>query len=458
MNMVDIILKKKAGEALSAEEIRFFAQGAAAGTIPDYQLSALLMAICWQGMNAQETTCLTMEMMHSGGVVDLSAIDGVCVDKHSTGGVGDTTTLVLVPLAAACGAKVAKISGRGLGHTGGTLDKLESIPGCSVEETEARFVRQVQEIGCAVIGQTHDLCPADKALYALRDVTGTVDCIPLIASSIVSKKLASGAGAIVLDVKTGSGALMHTLEDSIALAKAMVDIGAQAGKPILALVTGMEQPLGTHVGNALEVKEAIDILAGRAGGDLLAVSLELGSRMLVAAGIAEVNALSLSAPSESTRRVAENVEDGKARMKRALESGAGLEKLKEMIAAQGGDAGVCDDVTRLPQAKYLVPVPAPHDGYVADMDTTAIGYCAQDLGAGRKQKTDAIDPAVGLVMDVRIGDFVKQGDPLATLHLNRMELAEGAIARMQQAVRLTSEKPATPPLVYAAVSPEGVAR
>ena len=272
---------------------------------------------------------------------------------------------MLVPLAAACGAKVAKISGRGLGHTGGTLDKLESIPGCSVEETEARFVRQVQEIGCAVIGQTHDLCPADKALYALRDVTGTVDCIPLIASSIVSKKLASGAGAIVLDVKTGSGALMHTLEDSIALAKAMVDIGAQAGKPILALVTGMEQPLGTHVGNALEVKEAIDILAGRAGGDLLAVSLELGSRMLVAAGIAE------------------NVEDGKARMKRALESGAGLEKLKEMIAAQGGDAGVCDDVTRLPQAKYLVPVPAPHDGYVADMDTTAIGYCAQDLGAGR---------------------------------------------------------------------------
>ena len=396
MNMVDIILKKKAGEALSAEEIRFFAQGAAAGTIPDYQLSALLMAICWRGMNAQETTCLTMEMMHSGGVVDLSAIDGVCVDKHSTGGVGDTTTLVLVPLAAACGAKVAKISGRGLGHTGGTLDKLESIPGCSVEETEARFVRQVQEIGCAVIGQTHDLCPADKALYALRDVTGTVDCIPLIASSIVSKKLASGAGAIVLDVKTGSGALMHTLEDSIALAKAMVDIGAQAGKPILALVTGMEQPLGTHVGNALEVKEAIDILAGRAGGDLLAVSLELGSRMLVAAGIAG------------------NVEDGKARMKRALESGAGLEKLKEMIAAQGGDAGVCDDVTRLPQAKYLVPVPAPHDGYVADMDTTAIGYCAQDLGAGRKQKTDEIDPAVGLVMNVRIGDFVKQGDALAT--------------------------------------------
>ena len=262
----------------------------------------------------------------------------------------------------------------------------------------------------------------------------------MIASSIVSKKLASGAGAIVLDVKTGSGALMRTVEDSIALAKAMVDIGAQAGKPILALVTGMEQPLGTHVGNALEVKEAIDILAGRAGGDLLAVSLELGSRMLVAAGIAR------------------DVDDGKARMKHALESGAGLAKLKEMIAAQGGDAGVCDDVTRLPQAKHLVPVPAPHDGYVADMDTTAIGYCAQDLGAGRKQKTDVIDPAVGLVMNVRIGDFVKQGDALATLHLNKPEQAERAIARMQQAVKLTADKPAIPPLVYASVSPEGVAR
>ena len=287
MNMVDVILKKKAGKALSTEEIRAFARGAADGSIPDYQLSALLMAICFQGMDARETTDLTMEMMHSGGVVDLSAIDGVCVDKHSTGGVGDTTTLVLVPLAAACGAKVAKLSGRGLGHTGGTLDTLESIPGCSIEKSQEAFIEQVKSIGCAVIGQTHDLCPADKALYALRDVTGTVDSIPLIASSIVSKKLASGAGAIVLDVKTGSGALMHTVEDSIALAKAMVDIGTHAGRPILALVTGMDQPLGTHVGNALEVREAIDILAGRAGGDLLTVSLELGSRMLVAAGVAK---------------------------------------------------------------------------------------------------------------------------------------------------------------------------
>ena len=435
MNMVDVILKKKAGKALSTEEIRAFARGAADGSIPDYQLSALLMAICFQGMDARETTDLTMEMMHSGGVVDLSAIDGVCVDKHSTGGVGDTTTLVLVPLAAACGAKVAKLSGRGLGHTGGTLDKLESIPGCSVEKTQEEFVRQVQEIGCAVIGQTHDLCPADKALYALRDVTGTVDSVPLIASSIVSKKLASGAGAIVLDVKTGSGALMHTLDDSVALARAMVDIGEQAGRPILALVTGMEQPLGTHVGNALEVKEAIDILAGRAGGDLLTVSLELGARMLVAAGIAA------------------DVADGKARMTAALESGAGLDKLRQMIAAQGGDARVCDDVSLLPQAKHIIDVPAQRDGYVARMDTTAIGYCAQDLGAGRKQKTDAIDPAVGLVMRVRLGDAVHAGEPLATLYINRPELAQEAAQRLQGAIVIEEEKPELPPLIYAAVAP-----
>ena len=438
MNMVDMILKKKEGKALSPEEIRFFARGAADGSVPDYQLAALLMAICWQGMTAEETACLTMEMMHSGNVVDLSTIDGVCVDKHSTGGVGDTTTLVLVPLAAACGAKVAKLSGRGLGHTGGTLDKLESIPGCSIDVSEEDFIRQVQEIGCAVIGQTQDLCPADKALYALRDVTGTVGCIPLIASSIVSKKLASGAGAIVLDVKTGSGALMQTVEESIELAKAMVEIGAQAGKPILALVTGMDQPLGTHVGNALEVKEAIDILSGRAKGDLLTVSLELGSRMLVACGIAK------------------DVEEGKAKMIDALESGAGLKKLKEMITAQGGDGRVCDELAYLPHAAYKISVPALQEGYVAKMDTTAIGYCAQSLGAGRQKKTDVIDPAVGLVMDVRLGDAVKVGDSLATLYLNKRELANDAIARMQQAITITKEKPDLPPLVYAAVSREGV--
>ena len=433
MNFRDTILKKKDGLALSQEEIRAFARGAADGSIPDYQLASMLMAICWRGMTAEETTQLTMEMMHSGSVVDLSEIDGICVDKHSTGGVGDTTTLVLVPLAAACGAKVAKLSGRGLGHTGGTLDKLESIPGCSVEKTQEEFIAQVKEIGCAVIGQTGDLCPADKALYALRDVTGTVGSIPLIASSIVSKKLASGAGAIVLDVKTGSGALMQTVEESIQLAQAMVDIGAVAGKPIHALVTGMEQPLGTHVGNALEVKEAIDILSGRAGGDLLTVSLELGSRMLIASGIAET------------------VEDGKKRMMDALESGAGLKKLAEMIAAQGGDPRVCEEIAYLPHAAYKIAVPAKKAGYVAKMDTTEIGYTAQDLGAGRRTKADVIDPAVGLIMEVRLGDHVKEGDALATLYLNKPELADAAIARMQRAITITEEKPELPPLIYAAV-------
>lgn len=438
MNMVEMILKKKAGGALSSEEIRYFVQGAADGSIPDYQLSALLMAICFQGMNAEETACLTMEMMRTGSTADLSAINGVCVDKHSTGGVGDTTTLVLVPLAAACGAKVAKLSGRGLGHTGGTLDKLESIPGCSVDRTQAEFVSQVQKIGCAVIGQTSDLCPADKALYALRDVTGTVDCVSLIASSILSKKLAGGAGAIVLDVKTGSGALMRTVEEAVELARTMVDIGTLAGKPILALVTGMDQPLGTHVGNALEVKEAIDVLSGRTGGDLLTVSLELGSRMLVAGGVVR------------------DVDEGRERMQAAIDSGAGLAKLREMIEAQGGDGRVCDDVDWLPHAAYKISVPALRDGYVGKMDTTEIGYCAQTLGAGRRKKTDEIDPAVGIVMDVCIGDRVRAGDSLATLYLNRRELANEAVERMQRAIMISDEKPEKPPLIYASVSPEGV--
>ncbi|MBQ8093420.1 MAG: thymidine phosphorylase [Clostridia bacterium] len=438
MNFVDIIMKKKAGFPLSDEEIRLFAEGAATGSVPDYQLSALLMAICFQGMDMRETTTLTMSMMHSGDVVDLSGIDGICVDKHSTGGVGDTTTLVLAPLAAACGAHVAKLSGRGLGHTGGTLDKLESIPGCSVDISEENFIRQVQEIGCAVIGQTKNLCPADKALYALRDVTGTVGCVPLIASSIVSKKLASGAGAIVLDVKTGTGALMKTLEDSVKLAEAMVGIGQYAGKPIFALVTGMDQPLGTHVGNALEVKEAIDILSGRINGDLLEVSLELGARMLIAGGQAE------------------NVGDGKAQMMEALRSGAGLRKLAEMIQAQGGNPAVCEDISLLPQAPVILPVPAPVSGYVTRMDTTAIGYCTQHMGAGRAQKTDIIDPAVGLVMQVRLGDYVEAGQPIAMLHLRNEQQAAPAIEAMQQAVEIGDKKPKKLPLVYAFVSANSI--
>ena len=438
MNMVDIILQKKAGKALSREQIRYFVRGAADGSVPDYQLSALLMAICFQGMTDEETYTLTMEMMHSGSVVSLDEIQDICVDKHSTGGVGDTTTLVLVPLVAACGVKVAKLSGRGLGHTGGTLDKLESIPGCSISISEEDFIRQVNRIGCAVIGQTKDLCPADKALYALRDVTGTVNSIPLIASSIVSKKLASGAEAIVLDVKTGSGALMQTLEEAEHLARTMVAIGKRAGKPIYAIVTGMDQPLGTHIGNALEVKDAIDVLAGRTRGDLLHVSLELGSRMLLAAGRCS------------------DLSEARTLLEKALQEKKGLAKLKEMIEAQGGDGRVCDDVSLLPKAAHQVPVLAEKDGWVNRMDTMALGYCAQRLGAGRILKTDIIDPGVGFVMNVRLGQQVKKGDCLAVLHLNDMKLADAAGQQIIQAISIEEEPAPLPPVIFTTIAPEDV--
>ena len=438
MNMVDIILQKKAGKALSREQIRYFVRGAADGSVPDYQLSALLMAICFQGMTDEETYTLTMEMMHSGSVVSLDEIQDICVDKHSTGGVGDTTTLVLVPLVAACGVKVAKLSGRGLGHTGGTLDKLESIPGCSISISEEDFIRQVNRIGCAVIGQTKDLCPADKALYALRDVTGTVNSIPLIASSIVSKKLASGADAVVLDVKTGSGALMQTLEEAEHLARTMVAIGKRAGKPIYAIVTGMDQPLGTHIGNALEVKDAIDVLAGRTRGDLLHVSLELGSRMLLAAGRCS------------------DLSEARTLLEKALQEKKGLAKLKEMIEAQGGDGRVCDDVSLLPKAAHQLPVLAEKDGWVNRMDTMALGYCAQRLGAGRILKTDIIDPSVGFVMNVRLGQQVKKGDCLAVLHLNDMKLADAASQQIIQAISIEEEPAPLPPVIFTTIAPEDV--
>ena len=440
MNMVEIITKKKLGQALTAEEIDFFVQGAARQTIPDYQLSALLMAIRLRGMTAEETTRLTLSMRDSGDVADLSAIPGVKVDKHSTGGVGDTTTLVLAPLVAACGVPVAKMSGRGLGHTGGTLDKLESIPGLSVELTEERFIRQVQHIGVAVIGQTGSLAPADKTLYALRDVTATVDSLPLIASSIMSKKLASGSDAIVLDVKTGSGAIMQTLEGSIELAKAMVDIGTLAGKPVTAVVTGMEQPLGTHVGNALEVKDAIDVLSGRTRGDLLEVSLLLGGHMLVLAGRAATP------------------EEGSALLREALDSGRGLEKLREMIAAQGGDPAVCDDVTLLPQPAVIRRVAAGCTGYVKDMDTMALGLAAQAMGAGRVRKTDALDYSVGFILPVRIGDRVEKDTELCTLYARNEEEAARAEASIRGAITFSDAPVERPPLCYAVVTRDGVTR
>ena len=434
MTMLEIIEKKKLHGELSREEIHFFAQAAAEKSVPDYQLAALLMAIRLNGMTDRETTDLTLEMRDSGDVADLSAIPGIKVDKHSTGGVGDTTTLVLTPLAAACGVPVAKISGRGLGHTGGTLDKLESIPGMKVAMSTEQFIRQVNEIGLVVAAQSGYLAPADKTLYALRDVTSTVDSLPLIISSIMSKKLASGVDAIVLDVKTGSGAIMHTLEDSKALAEGMVRVGKLAGKPMVALVTDMSQPLGTHVGNALEVKEAIDLLAGRAGGDLLEVSLGIGGWMLKLAGITET------------------AEEGEERMREAIASGAGLQKLKEMIAAQGGDPAVCDDVKLLPQAAVIRTAVCGKAGYVQKMDTEALGLASQAMGAGRETMEDQLDYSVGYVLKVRLGDKVEEDTPLVELHAKNEADAARAEAAIKAAIRIGPEPAEKPPLFYAVIT------
>ena len=434
MTMLEIIEKKKLHGELSREEIHFFAQAAAEKSVPDYQLAALLMAIRLNGMTDRETTDLTLEMRDSGDVADLSAIPGIKVDKHSTGGVGDTTTLVLTPLAAACGVPVAKISGRGLGHTGGTLDKLESIPGMKVAMSTEQFIRQVNEIGLVVAAQSGYLAPADKTLYALRDVTSTVDSLPLIISSIMSKKLASGVDAIVLDVKTGSGAIMHTLEDSKALAEGMVRVGKLAGKPMVALVTDMSQPLGTHVGNALEVKEAIDLLAGRAGGGLLEGSLGIGGWMLKLAGITET------------------AEEGEERMREAIASGAGLQKLKEMIAAQGGDPAVCDDVKLLPQAAVIRTAVCGKAGYVQKMDTEALGLASQAMGAGRETMEDQLDYSVGYVLKVRLGDRVEADTPLVELHAKNEADAARAEAAIKAAIRIGPEPAEKPPLFYAVIT------
>jgi pyrimidine-nucleoside phosphorylase len=440
MDILSIIEKKKFAQSLTREEIEFFADGAGRHTIPEYQLAALLMAIRLNGMTREETVQLTLAMAESGDMADLSAIRGIPVDKHSTGGVGDTTTLVLAPLVAACGVPVAKMSGRGLGHTGGTLDKLESIAGFRVELSMQEFIAQVQRIGLAVIGQTENLAPADKELYSLRDTTSTVDSLPLIASSIMSKKLASGAQAIVLDVKTGSGAIMHSLEESIALAQTMVRIGTDAGRRMVALVTDMGEPLGSHVGNALEVKEAIDVLAGRVSGPLMTVSLALGAQMLLRADAAQT------------------VEEAEVKLQDALRSGKGLEKLRQMIAAQHGDPRVCDDVTLLPQAPVVADVPAPTTGVLQCMDTTALGEVAQHMGAGRLQKTDQIDPAVGFVLCHRIGDRVEKGEPLATVYARTRESASLAAEGIRQAITLGSEP--TPPLklIHAVVEAEKITR
>ena len=437
MDILSIIEAKKLGKSLTREQIRYFARGAADGSLPDYQLAALLMAIRLNGMTGRETADLTMEMAQSGNMLSPD-VGGIPVDKHSTGGVGDTTTLILAPLVAACGGKVLKMSGRGLGHTGGTVDKMESISGMKVELPEDEFVDIVRRIGCAVVGQSARLAPADKALYALRDVTGTVDSIPLIASSILSKKFAAGAHAIVLDVKTGTGSLMPTLESAVELASTMVEIGTFAGRQIIAVVSGMDEPLGSHVGNALEVKEAVDVLSGRTEGPLKDVALFLGAQMLVAAQVQ---------PDEASAMAA---------LKEALSNGSGLAKLKEMITAQGGDARICDDVSLLPQAPVIRPVLAKEDGYFAQADGVALGLAAQQMGAGRVRKEDQIDPAVGFVMEKRIGDRVKKGDIICTLHARSEESAEITEEKIRAALSFTVSPVPSARLLHALVTPQGV--
>ena len=436
MNFPAIITQKKLGGALTDEQIAAFVKGAADGSVPDYQLAALLMAIRLNGMDARETTTLTLEMARSGDMLHPD-VGGVAVDKHSTGGVGDTTTLVLAPLCAACGAKIAKMSGRGLGHTGGTLDKMESI-GMRTDLSEEGFLRQVRTVGCAVVGQTAELAPADKTLYALRDTTSTVDSLPLIASSIMSKKLASGAEGIVLDVKVGSGAIMPDYAGSLELAKAMVEIGTRAGRHVSALLTGMDEPLGSHVGNRLEVKEAVEILRGESEGPLLAVSLRLGALLLIASGLAS------------------SVEAGEEKLRAALQDGRGLEKLREMIRAQGGDDSVCDHPEYLAAAPIIVTVRAEKDGFIAAMDTTKLGYAAQELGAGRRQKTDVIDPRVGFIMHGRIGDEVKRGDKLCQLFAKDWETLVRARKMIQDAIQISDEPAEKQKLIYALVTSAGV--
>lgn len=440
MRMYDIILKKRNGGRLSKEEIEFFIKGYVSGNIPDYQVSALLMAIYFRGLDKQETADLTMAMTYSGDVVDLSPISGVKVDKHSTGGVADTTTLVVAPLVAACGVPVAKMSGRGLGHTGGTLDKLESIPAFNVFHSINEFINIVKKTGVAVIGQTGNLVPADKKLYALRDVTSTIDNISLIASSIMSKKIAAGADAIVLDVKTGSGAFMKSVDDSFALAKEMVDIGAKVGRRTTAVVTDMDQPLGLAVGNALEVKEAIELLNGLHHGMLRDVSILLASYMLYTAGRCS------------------DVKEAVGILEDALNSGKGAQKLKEMIKAQGGDERVVDDTSLLPHARVKLAVKSRKSGYISSIKAQDIGISAALLGAGRLTKDDTIDHAVGIVMKKRVGEYVSEGEDIGDFYVNNEEHLDEAVHMFENAIIIKNTQPAKRPLVFGIVTEKGIER
>ena len=422
MRMYDIILKKRANLPLTDEEIRFVIDGYVKGEIPDYQVSALLMTIVFNGMNARELGTLTLAMAQSGNMVDLSNIDGITVDKHSTGGVGDKTTLIIAPLVAASGGKVAKMSGRGLGHTGGTIDKMESIPNLKVSLEQDAFINQVNKIGLAVIGQSEGLAPADKKLYALRDVTGTVDSIPLIASSVMSKKLASGAQAILLDVKVGSGAFMKNIEDARELAKAMVDIGKENGRSVKAILTDMDRPLGHDIGNALEIREVIDTLKGHGPEDLTHECIIMAAHMLVLSHICDY-------------------ETALSRVQEALDSGAALERLRMMIDAQGGDSRVIDDESLLAIGKFTYDVTAPQDGYITHMNTEQCGIASVMLGAGRTVKDGPIDYSAGILMHKKTGDSVTVGECIATLYASDESLLSNAAKTYLEAITFGETAP-----------------
>jgi pyrimidine-nucleoside phosphorylase len=429
MRMVDLIEKKRDGNEFTTDEINFIISGYTNGSIPDYQMSALTMAIFFKGMTDRERADLTMAMVKSGDQIDLSAIEGIKVDKHSTGGVGDTTTLVLGPLVAAVGVPVAKMSGRGLGHTGGTIDKLESVAGFHVEIENEKFIELVNQNKIAVIGQSGNLTPADKKLYALRDVTATVDSIPLIASSIMSKKIAAGADAIVLDVKTGAGAFMKTLDDSRDLANAMVRIGNHVGRRTMAVISDMSQPLGFAVGNALEVKEAIDTLIGKGPADLTELCLTLGSHMVYLA------------------KKAASLKEARGLLEKAMQDGSALEKFKVFLKSQGGDASIVDDPAKLPQAKYIVELTAEEAGFVSEIVADQIGTAAMLLGAGRATKESNIDLAVGLVLRKKIGDQVQIGESLVSIYSNFENVTE-VKQKLLESIKISPEKINPPTLIY----------
>lgn len=438
MRMYDLIAKKRDGLSLTGEEIDFIIRGFTNGDIPDYQMSAFLMAVYLRGMTDEETARMTLAMAHSGDMVDLSGIEGVKADKHSTGGVGDKTTLVVAPVVASCGVKIAKMSGRGLGHTGGTVDKMESVPGCRTSLPSEEFIAQVNRIGISVVGQSGNLAPADKKMYALRDVTATIASVPLIASSIMSKKLAAGADCILLDVKTGNGAFMKTLDDSIALARAMVAIGTHNGRKVAALVTDMDTPLGHAVGNSLEVAESMQVLRGCGPADLTTVCRELASNLLVLAGKG-------------------TLEECRALFDEAISSGRAFETCKAMFAAQGGDVSVLEDGS-FRKAKYSHVVKAPRGGWVRATNTEQIGIASVMLGAGRTRKEDPINFAAGIVLNKKAGDAVQQGEALATLYADDESLFAAAEQTFVAAYSFGDEAPVLPPLVMARVTESEVER